>query len=140
MAIFRRYGISSTGSTSAKSRPGARGEGRTFASIDDVLIALEMGEVETLTPIKLRYTGKVIDLVTNDGQRSAVEIAALYKERWQIELLFRWIKQHLNIRRFIGSSENAIRLQILVAMITFLLLRLALVQVRPSAPRAGARS
>jgi DNA-directed RNA polymerase subunit beta' len=45
-----------------KQRPGARGEGRTFASIDDVLIALEMGEVETLTPIKLRYTGRVIDL------------------------------------------------------------------------------
>src|SRR5689334_19506584 len=45
-----------------KARPGAKGEGRTFASTDDVLIALEMGEVETLTPIKLRYTGKVIDL------------------------------------------------------------------------------
>jgi DNA-directed RNA polymerase subunit beta' len=46
-----------------KARPGTKGEGRTFASIDDVLIALEMGEVETLSPIKLRYTGKVIDLV-----------------------------------------------------------------------------
>src|ERR1039457_5377761 len=46
-----------------KSRPKAKGEGRTFASTDDVLIALEMGEVETLTPIKLRYTGRVIDLV-----------------------------------------------------------------------------
>src|ERR1039457_6742885 len=46
-----------------KWRPGAKGEGRTFASTDDVLIALEMGEVETLTPIKLRYTGRVIDLV-----------------------------------------------------------------------------
>src|SRR6476620_2683436 len=46
-----------------KVRPGSKGEGRTFASTDDVLIALEMGEVETLTPIKLRYTGKVIDLV-----------------------------------------------------------------------------
>jgi DNA-directed RNA polymerase subunit beta' len=45
-----------------KSRTGSKGEGRTFASIDDVLIALEMGEVETLTPIKLRYTGRVIDL------------------------------------------------------------------------------
>src|SRR3954454_14424679 len=45
-----------------KMRPGAKGEGRTFASTDDVLIALEMGEVQTLTPIKLRYTGKVIDL------------------------------------------------------------------------------
>ncbi len=46
-----------------KARPGTKGEGRTFASTEDVLIALEMGEVETLSPIKLRYTGKVIDLV-----------------------------------------------------------------------------
>jgi DNA-directed RNA polymerase subunit beta' len=46
-----------------KARPGTKGEGRTFASGEDVLIALEMGEVETLSPIKLRYTGKVIDLV-----------------------------------------------------------------------------
>jgi DNA-directed RNA polymerase subunit beta' len=46
-----------------KARPGAKGEGRTFASVEDVLIALEMGEVETLSPIKLRYTGRVIDLV-----------------------------------------------------------------------------
>ncbi|MCC6590455.1 MAG: DNA-directed RNA polymerase subunit beta' [Bryobacterales bacterium] len=45
-----------------KARKGTKGEGRTFASTDDVLIALEMGEVETLTPIKLRYTGRVIDL------------------------------------------------------------------------------
>jgi DNA-directed RNA polymerase subunit beta' len=45
-----------------KMRPNTKGAGRTFASIDDVLIALEMGEVETLTPIKLRYTGRVIDL------------------------------------------------------------------------------
>ena len=45
-----------------KARPKTKGEGRTFASIEDVLIALEMGEVETLSPIKLRYTGKVVDL------------------------------------------------------------------------------
>ncbi|HKW98866.1 MAG TPA: DNA-directed RNA polymerase subunit beta' [Bryobacteraceae bacterium] len=45
-----------------KARPGTKGEGRTFASTEDVLIALEMGEVETLTPVKLRYTGKVIEL------------------------------------------------------------------------------
>ncbi|MCX6635131.1 MAG: DNA-directed RNA polymerase subunit beta', partial [Acidobacteria bacterium] len=45
-----------------KARPGTKGEGRTFASIEDVLIALEMGEVETLSPIKLRHTGRVIDL------------------------------------------------------------------------------
>jgi DNA-directed RNA polymerase subunit beta' len=45
-----------------KARKGTKGEGRTFASMDDVMIALEMGEVETLTPIRLRYTGRVIDL------------------------------------------------------------------------------
>jgi len=46
-----------------KARPGVKGEGRTFASTEDVLIALEMGEVETLSPIKLRFTGRVVDLV-----------------------------------------------------------------------------
>ncbi|MFY9674617.1 MAG: DNA-directed RNA polymerase subunit beta', partial [Terriglobales bacterium] len=45
-----------------KGKPGAKGEGRSFANIDDVIIALEMGEVETLTPIRLRFTGEVIDL------------------------------------------------------------------------------
>ena len=46
-----------------KSRPGARGEGRTFGSTEEVILALEMGDVQTLTPIKLYYTGRVIDLV-----------------------------------------------------------------------------
>jgi DNA-directed RNA polymerase subunit beta' len=45
-----------------KAKPGAKGEGRSFANIDEVVIALEMGEVETLTPIRLRYSGEVIDL------------------------------------------------------------------------------
>src|ERR1700751_5240940 len=45
-----------------KSKPGAKGEGRAFANIEDVLLALEAGEIETLTPIRLRYTGEVIDL------------------------------------------------------------------------------
>ena len=75
--------------------------------------------------LKRHADGKTMDLLTNDRTRSAAEIASLYKARWQIELLFRWIKQHLNIRRFLGTSENAIRLQILAAMIAFLLLRLA---------------
>ncbi len=56
---------------------------------------------------------------------TAVEIAALYKSRWQIELLFRWIKQHLDIRKFLGTNDNAIRLQVLAAMIAYLLLRIA---------------
>ena len=67
----------------------------------------------------------MVTLLTNDLARTAVEIAALYKSRWQIELLFRWIKQHLDIRKFLGTNENAIRLQILAAMIAYLLLRIA---------------
>jgi putative transposase len=67
----------------------------------------------------------LITLLSNDIARSAVEIAALYKSRWQIELLFRWIKQHLDIRKFLGTTANAIRLQILAAMIAYLLLRIA---------------
>ena len=72
-----------------------------------------------------RTDGKTITLLTNDLERAGVDIAALYKARWQIELLFRWIKQHLHIRRFLGNNDNAIRLQIFAAMIAYALLRLA---------------
>ncbi len=79
-----------------------------------------------LRRIKIRREkGGKITLLTNDLARSAVEIAALYKSRWQIELLFRWIKQHLDIRKFLGTNDNAIRLQVLAAMIAYLLLRIA---------------
>ena len=79
-----------------------------------------------LRRIKIRReNGGVITVLTNDLIRSAVEIAALYKTRWQIELLFRWIKQHLDIGKFLGNNDNAIRLQVLAAMITYLLLRIA---------------
>lgn len=79
-----------------------------------------------LRRIRLRRArGGAMTLITNDRTRSAIEIAALYKSRWQIELLFRWIKQHLRIRKFLGNNESAIRLQILAAMIAYLLLRLA---------------
>jgi IS4 transposase len=63
-----------------------------------------------------------LHLLTNDLDRPAVEIARLYKERWDIELLFKWIKQNLKIRSFLGRSENAVRLQIYVALIAFMLL------------------
>ena len=70
-------------------------------------------------------TGKVIRLVTNDLDGPAEEIADLYKQRWQIELFFKWIKQNLKIKRFLGTSENAVRIQIYVALIAYLLLHLA---------------
>jgi IS4 transposase len=70
-------------------------------------------------------TGKMLRIVTNDLTASAEEIADLYKQRWQIELFFRWIKQTLRIKHFIGVSENAVRIQIAVALIAYLILRLA---------------
>jgi len=70
-------------------------------------------------------TGKVLRILSNDLDASAEEIADLYRRRWAIELFFRWIKQTLKITRFIGTSENAVRIQIAVALIAFLLLRLA---------------
>jgi hypothetical protein len=69
--------------------------------------------------------GKELRIVTNDLDSPAQEIAELYKQRWQIELFFRWIKQVLKIKHFIGLSENAVRIQIAVALIAFLILRLA---------------
>ncbi|MFZ2160010.1 MAG: IS4 family transposase [Bradyrhizobium sp.] len=70
-------------------------------------------------------TGKVLRILSNDLDASATEIALLYKRRWAIELFFRWVKQVLKIRRFLGTSENAVAIQIAVALIAFLLLRLA---------------
>jgi len=70
-------------------------------------------------------TGKVLRILSNDLDASAEEIAELYRRRWAIELFFRWVKQTLKITRFVGVSENAVRIQIAVALITFLLLRLA---------------
>ena len=70
-------------------------------------------------------TGKVLRILSNDLDASAEEIADLYHRRWAIELFFRWIKQVLKITRFVGTSENAVKIQIAVALITFLLLRLA---------------
>ena len=70
-------------------------------------------------------TGKVLRILSNDLDASAEEIADLYRRRWAIELFFRWIKQTLKITRFVGTSENAVRIQIAVALIAFLLLRLA---------------
>jgi hypothetical protein len=70
-------------------------------------------------------TGVVLRIFTNDLDASAQQIAALYKRRWAIELFFRWVKQTLKITHFFGTSENAIRIQIVVALTAFVLLRLA---------------
>ena len=70
-------------------------------------------------------SGKLLRIVSNDLEAPAEEIAGLYKLRWQIELLFKWLKQTLRIKHFLGTSENAVKLQLIAALIAYLLLRLA---------------
>ncbi|MCI0431465.1 MAG: IS4 family transposase [Rhodospirillales bacterium] len=111
-------------------RPLGETAGDGFRIIGDCAVALA-SKGDSKLPIRLRRIAverddaKAITLITNDMRRPAVEIAALYKARWQIELLFRWIKQHLEIKTFLGRNDNAIRLQIVAAMIAFALLRIA---------------
>ena len=85
-------------------------------------------------------TGKTLRLVTNDLASPAEVVADLYQARWDIELFFRWIKQTLRIKKFLGTSENAVRIQIAVALIAYLLLRIAhAAQETVASPLAFAR-
>ena len=67
-------------------------------------------------------SGKTLIFLTNNTSLPALTIAALYKSRWQIELFFKWIKQHLRIKRFLGTSENAVKTQIWCAIATYVLI------------------
>lgn len=64
-------------------------------------------------------TDKVFVFLTNNIDLKAIEIAMLYKQRWMVELFFKWVKQHLKIKSFWGTSENAVRIQIYCAIITY---------------------
>ena len=67
-------------------------------------------------------SGKTLILLTNNFALPPLTIAALYKNRWQVELFFKWIKQHLRIKKFLGSSENAVKTQIWCAVSTYVLI------------------
>jgi hypothetical protein len=66
-------------------------------------------------------TGKRLVFLTNNFSLPALTIAALYKQRWQVELFFKWIKQHLRIKAFYGTSENAVKTQIWIAVSVYVL-------------------
>ena len=70
-------------------------------------------------------TGKVYRFLTNLLGYEALTIAELYRERWNVEMFFKWIKQHLHIMSFYGTSENAVYTQIWIAVCSFLILALA---------------
>jgi len=67
-------------------------------------------------------SGKTLVFLTNNTTLPPLTIAALYKSRWQVELFFKWIKQHLRIKRFLGTSENAVKTQIWCAVSTYVLI------------------
>ncbi len=102
---------------------------RSVGIICDQRIALDGFYISQDYPEQLRRirfkdpeSGKTLVFLTNNTALPALTIAALYKSRWQVELFFKWIKQHLRIKRFIGNSENAVKTQIWCAVSTYVLI------------------
>lgn len=102
---------------------------RSAGIVCDQRIALDGFYVSQDYPEQLRRirfkdpeSGKTLVFLTNNTALPALTIAALYQSRWQVELFFKWIKQHLRIKRFIGNSENAVKTQIWCAVSTYVLI------------------
>lgn len=66
-------------------------------------------------------TGKSLVFLTNNFELPALIIALLYKSRWKVELFFKWIKQHLRIKHFYGTSDNAVKTQIWISICVYVL-------------------
>ena len=75
-------------------------------------------------------TGEEYEFLTNALGIPATTVAALYKQRWQVELFFKWIKQHLKVKSFVGTSMNAVRTQLWIALCTYLLVAFTKFQSR----------
>ena len=96
--------------------------------IADQTIALDGYATSKDYPVHLRRvrfkdpeSGKTLVFLTNQFALPAVSICALYKSRWQVELFFKWIKQHLRIKQFYGTSDNAVKTQIWIAVSVYVL-------------------
>ena len=101
---------------------------RSMGIICDQAIALVGIQTSQNYPEHLRRirfkdpeTGKTLVFLTNQRTLPAATICALYKSRWQVELFFKWIKQHLRIKKFLGTSENAVKTQIWIAVSVYVL-------------------
>ena len=101
---------------------------RSLGIICDQTIALDgiytrQDYPESLRRIRFKdpETGKTLVFLTNNFTLPAATICALYKSRWQVELFFKWVKQHLRIQRFYGTSENAVKSQIWIAVSVYVL-------------------
>ena len=81
-------------------------------------------------------TGKTLVFLTNQFGLPASTICALYKSRWQVELFFKWIKQHLRIKRFYGNSDNAVKTQIWIAVSVYVLVAIVKKRLSTWTPRS----
>ena len=79
-------------------------------------------------------TGKSLVFLTNNFELPALTIALLYKSRWKVELFFKWIKQHLRIKHFYGTSDNAVKTQIWISICVYVLV--AIVKKQLDSPRS----
>ncbi len=92
-------------------------------SVELTVFYSHQGYPERLRRIRFKdpETAKTLVFLTNNFTLPALTIGALYKSRWQVELFFRWIKQHLRIKRFFGTSENAVKSQVWIAVAVYVL-------------------
>ena len=105
---------------------------RATGIIADQTIALDGNTTRKDYPDHLRRvrfkdpeSGKTLVFLTNQSAMPATSICALYKSRWQVELFFKWIKQHLRIKKFYGTSDNAVKTQIWIAVSVYVLVAIA---------------
>ncbi|OGS13085.1 MAG: hypothetical protein A2234_00455 [Elusimicrobia bacterium RIFOXYA2_FULL_58_8] len=104
--------------------------GRSNGVLDDIVVAFDGAESKKVFPKWMRLiiyrepgrNGRTFEFLTNHLQLPAKTVADIYKSRWQIEAFFRWVKQNLKIKTFLGTSENAVLTQIWTAMCYYLLL------------------
>ena len=114
---------------------------RTTGVIADQIIALDGVRTSKDYPVHLRRvrfrdaeTRKTLVFLTNHTALPALTICALYKSRWQVELFFKWIKQHLRIKQFYGTSENAVKTQIWIAVSVYVLIAIIRKRLTLEAP------
>jgi hypothetical protein len=110
---------------------------RTAGVICDQTVAMDGYLTHRHYPTHLRRlrfkepeTGKTFVFLTNQVTLPALSICALYKSRWQVELFFKWIKQHLRIKQFYGTSENAVKTQIWIAVSIYVLVAIVRIRLR----------
>ena len=113
-------------------QPGAKRRGRKSPGVlADRKIQLK-GVKGTFRKVRFldESTGEEYEFLTNALGIPATTVAALYKQRWQVELFFKWIKQHLKVKRFVGTSMNAVRTQLWIALCAYLLVAFTKFQKR----------